>query len=250
MLVTTTSIPAEELSQLAHLVVAGNDAAHTLDQLTDGDGRRGQLNIIVDAGRDAREQIALGNLGLVHTVVHRSGHPRRLHEDLVQAGIIGLLQAIARFDPDRGVRFSTYAWPWITKYVNEAAAREHLVTIPREAIADPGNRGDVARAMLYALNNRICTEDLEALGYDTPGTVNDFDAVEFRVLIDECLAVVPKRQRDVLLTRFGVGQPEGDFVEIATVAERCGVSIDRARSLINDAMGRLLHPLNRRRMRN
>lgn len=33
--------------------------------------------------------------------------------DAVQSGAVGLIRAIDRFDPDRGVRLATYAWHWI-----------------------------------------------------------------------------------------------------------------------------------------
>jgi len=33
--------------------------------------------------------------------------------DAVQSGAVGLIRAVDRFDPDRGVRLSTYAWRWI-----------------------------------------------------------------------------------------------------------------------------------------
>ncbi len=42
--------------------------------------------------------------------------------DLVQEGTIGLIQAVRRFNPDRGVRLSTYAMWWI-----RAAMQEHVV---------------------------------------------------------------------------------------------------------------------------
>ena len=34
-------------------------------------------------------------------------------EDLVAEGMLGLVQAARKFDPGRGVKFSTFTWPWI-----------------------------------------------------------------------------------------------------------------------------------------
>jgi RNA polymerase primary sigma factor len=40
--------------------------------------------------------------------------------DLIQEGILGLLQALNRFDPDRGTRFSSYAYFYIKQAVRQA----------------------------------------------------------------------------------------------------------------------------------
>lgn len=34
--------------------------------------------------------------------------------DAVQSGAVGLIRAVDRFDPDRGVRLATYSWQWVT----------------------------------------------------------------------------------------------------------------------------------------
>ncbi len=43
--------------------------------------------------------------------------------DAVQLGSIGLIRAVDRFDPDRGVRLATYAWPWIGAEMRRPSAR-------------------------------------------------------------------------------------------------------------------------------
>jgi RNA polymerase sigma factor for flagellar operon FliA len=64
---------------------------------------------------ELRQELALQYLNLVRYVVARSGvrpgNVRGMLEanDLVQVGMIGLLEAIDRFDPARGVKFETYA---------------------------------------------------------------------------------------------------------------------------------------------
>ena len=50
---------------------------------------------------------------LVYHIAHKYSPGRESFEDLVQVGMIGLVQAIRRFDVDRGWRFSTYAYQTI-----------------------------------------------------------------------------------------------------------------------------------------
>ncbi|MBI2838006.1 MAG: FliA/WhiG family RNA polymerase sigma factor [Acidobacteria bacterium] len=59
-----------------------------------------------------REAMILEHLPLIKYVVHRIGArlpPQVDREDLIQAGILGLIDAIEKFEPDRGIKFKTYA---------------------------------------------------------------------------------------------------------------------------------------------
>jgi len=63
----------------------------------------------LDDSADLREEIVRRNVGLVKSVAVKflsSGEPL---DDLIQAGYIGLLNAVANFDLARNTRFSTYA---------------------------------------------------------------------------------------------------------------------------------------------
>jgi len=61
----------------------------------------------------AREELVQENMALVHYVLKRFRDRSAEYEDLFQYGCIGLVKAIDRFDPEYGVRFSTYAVPLI-----------------------------------------------------------------------------------------------------------------------------------------
>ena len=62
---------------------------------------------------DAREKLIEGNLRLVLSVIQRFDKRGENPDDLFQVGCIGLIKAIANFDPDKQVRFSTYGVPMI-----------------------------------------------------------------------------------------------------------------------------------------
>ncbi|MCZ6720166.1 MAG: RNA polymerase factor sigma-32 [Proteobacteria bacterium] len=68
--------------------------------------------------REEKDQVALHELIRCHIRLAISAATRFRYYglpmgDLIQEGNIGLMQAAARFDPDRGVRFSTYATWWV-----------------------------------------------------------------------------------------------------------------------------------------
>lgn len=66
-------------------------------------------------GRDQsiRDRLILGHQNLVHYLAGKFANRGIPLEDLVQVGMIGLVHAVDRFDPERGLQFSTYATPTI-----------------------------------------------------------------------------------------------------------------------------------------
>jgi RNA polymerase sigma factor (sigma-70 family) len=125
-------LSAQDEVDLARRMRAGAVAARELTEEGVARQRCVHLQELVDSGDAAREQMVQANLRLVVSVARRyrrSGVPML---DLVQEGTVGLIQAVDRFDPDRGCRFSTYAMWWIRQAINRGladAARQ--VRLPR-----------------------------------------------------------------------------------------------------------------------
>lgn len=68
---------------------------------------------IKEGDSEAREAYIKGNLRLVLSVIKRFSSSNENVDDLFQIGCVGLMKAIDNFDPDRMVKFSTYAVPMI-----------------------------------------------------------------------------------------------------------------------------------------
>jgi RNA polymerase sigma-B factor len=80
----------------------------------------------------ARDELVSMYLPLVEALARRHGRRGTEHEDLVQAGSIGLLAAIERFDPDRGTEFTAFAVPTIVgELKRHQRDRTSLVRLPR-----------------------------------------------------------------------------------------------------------------------
>jgi hypothetical protein len=71
----------------------------------------------------SERRLIQSNLELVVTIArgyHASGLPML---DLIQEGNLGLMQAVPRYDPTKGYRFTTFATWWIRNYIQRAAGR-------------------------------------------------------------------------------------------------------------------------------
>ncbi len=76
-----------------------------------------------DRNQDALNRITMAHMRLVISMASRFRNFGLPMNDLIQEGHVGLLEAAARFDPDREVRFSTYATWWIRASIQDYILR-------------------------------------------------------------------------------------------------------------------------------
>lgn len=114
-------LPAEEIARLSRLVQDGIAASAELAKLEDNENqqRREELEEMIAAGNNARNEVINANTGLVFH--HANQHTVKSVEylDLIQAGNLGLIRAVEKFDPDQGHAFSTYAKWWIRSFISQ-----------------------------------------------------------------------------------------------------------------------------------
>lgn len=75
------------------------------------------------ADLDAARQLILSHLRLVVSVSRQYLGYGLAHADLIQEGNVGLMKAVKRFDPDRGVRLVSFAVHWIKAEIHEYIIR-------------------------------------------------------------------------------------------------------------------------------
>jgi RNA polymerase sporulation-specific sigma factor len=184
--------------------------------------------------RAARERIVAANLGLVRHVVRRfRAMGLAEEEELFQVGVLGLLKAVDRFDPERGTRLSTYAVPLILgeiqRYLRDVApagpgrgaqrlaqaaraAEERLAQQLRrpptvaEVAAELGvSAGELAAALEAARRPASLDEvapspegEGRPLHERLPAPGGEWDRALVRVL----LARLPPRERQILVLRY------------------------------------------------
>ena len=110
----------------------------------------------------ARERLIEGNLRLVLSVIQRFDKRGEAPDDLFQVGCIGLIKAIANFDPDKQVRFSTYGVPMIAGEVRRYLRDNSPIRVSR-SIRDVAYRVlQCKEALLLKLGREPTLEEISA----------------------------------------------------------------------------------------
>jgi RNA polymerase primary sigma factor len=217
----------------------------------------------------AKEAMIESNLGLVHSAAQAFRGRGVPYDDLVQEATLGLMQAVERFDPARGVKFSTYATSWIRGALIEALGHAHAIRLPDKArrglaavkraereLPDPAPEAIAQRTGLGAGRVRSLRDAAHvAASLDEPvgadGTpfvelVADphpadpwrrLDERETRRRVWSLLKVLPRRHREVLVRRYGLAG--GQEQTHAQIAAALGIGHERSRQLEHEALRRL-----------
>ena len=118
------------------------------------------LRLAKAGDKKARETLIEGNLRLVLSVIGRFDKRGESPDDLFQVGCIGLMKAIANFDPDKQVKFSTYGVPMIAGEVRRYLRDNSPIRVSR-SIRDVAYRVlQCKEAMLLKLGREPTLEEI------------------------------------------------------------------------------------------
>ena len=154
-------------------------------------------------------------------------------EDLVQEGLTGALKAAAKYRPDKGANYLTYAAPWIDAAMKDALRRS-LVRTPDGA---PFARIRSLDAPLGGDDEDDAPVLLDWQHADLPNAQDLSAAAEDRTRVRQALSKLQPREREVLLRHRGLHG--GKEQSLAAIAREMRITQHWAGHLLDRAMADL-----------
>ena len=213
---------------------------------------------------------------LAHALAWRFRRSNDAHDDLVQVACVGLVRAVDRFDPERGLKFSSFAVPTILgelrRHLRDGTWRLHVPRKVQDLILALGPVTDALSAELQrsptiaelatcmvvsaeeivearqaadsqwdrSLDEPAHRDGGVALAETLGGEDRGLTRAEHAVVLEGWLAALPQREREILRLRF-----EEDLTH-REIAERLGISQMHESRLLRRSLERL-HVLAGRR---
>ena len=269
-------LSAEEERALGRRVRRGKWAELRLEQSDVTEEELPYLEHLIEDGKAARAHLILANTRLVISLAKRYQGRGLPLADLIQEGNLGLMKAVDRFDPERGVRLSTYASWWIRQSISRAIGKagrtirlplnqgqrwgkiiRAVESLTQEGGYEPtddevaeatGLSASQVRQTLDAVRDPIPIEELadEDENRSWGDVVADDDAVmpeeaAARTLlaetIERLLASLPPKEALILRLRYGL--QDGEPRTMVQIGRMMGYSRERVRQLQRKALGQL-----------
>ena len=274
----------EEVS-LARAIEEGQLAQHLLARRKNPGNERPALAKKIRQGQEAFDHLVKSNTRLVVSIAKKYQNRGLPLADLIQAGNIGLLRAVKKFDYRRGNKFSTYATWWIRQGVTRSIIDQgRTIRIPAHSVEKLSKIEKIRRKLALILDRPATYEEIareldmptqkveqlirltkSSLSLEHPVLDGDAvlgDMIEDKVSPDpeakvfnqfrnqDLLLVIekylPVREARILHLRYGL--KTGKPLTLQQVGEKEGITRERVRQIESRAIRRLRTPLIRQKL--
>ena len=277
----------EEEVDLAKKMEAGRIAREKMFDHEPGSAEFSAIEEEVRKGKEAREHLIKANIRLVVNIAKKYRRYSSSFLDLIQAGNVGLIRAVDKFDYTMGNRFSTYATWWIRRSVlRHLNQKERTIRLPNYLSTRIRKIHRVRKELMTKLSRTPTNEEIgekvdmsgkeveRLLGYaqrsislDQPigedgesdlqsyienkNAPNPFTEVRQNLLTEDVLDALDDltdREAKILILRYGLdGSRKHTLKELGKIF---GITRERIRQIQKGALRKLRRPNIRQKLRN
>jgi RNA polymerase sigma factor, sigma-70 family len=188
----------------------------------------------------ALEKLTKANLKFVVSLAHHYKNQGLGEDDLVSEGNIGMMHAAQKFDGTKGIRFVSYAAPYIRKAMEEAIKEQTaLYKLPKD------EKSKFERKRTHAIsidqpipvgssNNFTLQHVLE--NEDAPQADEHLNKELLNFEIQKGLNELNEREKRIIIAIYGLN---GTHYTMAEIAENMGLKRERVRQIRNKALRKL-----------
>lgn len=188
----------------------------------------------------ALEKLTKANLKFVVSLAHHYKNQGLGEDDLVSEGNIGMMHAAQKFDGTKGIRFVSYAAPYIKKAMEEAIKEQTaLYKLPKD------EKSKFERKRTHAIsidqpipvgssNNFTLQHILE--NEDAPQADEHLNKELLNFEIQKGLNELNEREKRIIIAIYGLN---GTHYTMAEIAENMGLKRERVRQIRNKALRKL-----------
>lgn len=205
--------------RMNYLKFEANRIQASLDEDAPSAEKLDEMEDVLERVERIRNHIVQANVRLVMSIAKRFADATNSFDEMLSEGISSLMNAVEKFDYDRGFRFSTYATTSVQRDLYRLVAGNHQ-----------------RRTRFVSATDEVFATCADEETLDAP---QETTASQAYGALTEMLGQLDDRERLILRARFGFDTEGGQKATYTSLGKQLGISKERVRQLAERAIGKL-----------